>query len=179
MPLLILDRDGVINLDSREFVKSTAEWEALPGSMEAIGILSRAGIPVSVASNQSGIGRGLFSRSALYSMHRKMRRLAARNGGRIERIVFCPHVPEDACTCRKPLPRMVQDLISAHGVVAGQVVAVGDSLRDIDAATSAGARPVLVLTGNGKATQAALQMRGQSVATFDNLLAFAKSVVDE
>ena len=176
--LVILDRDGVINRDSSAFVKSAAEWLPLPGSMQAIGILTRAGIPVSVASNQSGIGRGLFSRGVLYSMHRKMRRLAAEQGGRIERIVICPHHPSDGCGCRKPLPGMLVRLMSAHGVSPGQVMVVGDSLRDIDAATAAGAQPTLVLTGNGLATRAALQERGQDVATFDDLLDFAKSVDD-
>lgn len=177
--LVILDRDGVINRDSSAFVKSAAEWNALPGSMQAIGMLTRAGIPVSVASNQSGIGRGLFSRSVLYSMHRKMRRLAAEQGGRIERIAVCPHRPNDDCECRKPLPGMLNKLMSGHGVSPAQVVVVGDSLRDIDAATAAGAQPVLVLTGNGLATRAALQGRAQDVATFNDLLDFAKSVDDD
>lgn len=173
-PLVILDRDGVINRDSPAFVKSAAEWQPLPGSLEALGLLTRSGYAVWIASNQSGIGRGLFSRDALYSMHRKLRRLAAAEGGVIERIVYCPHRPDEGCDCRKPAPGMLLSIADAVGVNLADVPVVGDSLRDIDAAEAAGAKPVLVLTGNGRSTSAALEKAGRHVETHDNLLAFAR-----
>ncbi len=175
--LLILDRDGVINRDSNAFVKSAAEWQPLPGSMEAIGLLTRAGMKVSVASNQSGIGRGLFNRDALYAMHRKMRRIADMHGGVIERIVFCPHRPDEGCECRKPQPGMLQQLLNAYSMRPTEAVLVGDSARDIDAAVSAGVKPVLVLTGNGPSAQAELARRDIEVETWPDLLAYAEQLV--
>ncbi len=175
-PLVILDRDGVINRDSSEFVKSAAEWQPLPGSLEALGLLTRSGHAVWIASNQSGIGRGLFSRQALYAMHRKLRRLAASEGGAIERIVYCPHRPEDGCDCRKPKPGLLSRIAAATGASLAGVPVVGDSLRDIEAAEAAGAKPVLVLTGNGRATALALEKAGRHVETYENLLAFARDL---
>lgn len=175
--LVILDRDGVINRDSPDFVRSAAEWLPLPGSLEALGMLTRAGYTVCVASNQSGIGRGLFTRETLYGMHRKLRRLAATHGGRVERIAICPHRPEDGCACRKPAPGLLDELAAAFGVGLDGVPVVGDSERDIDAAEAAGATPVLVLTGNGQRTRAALARQGRRVATYENLLAFASRLV--
>tara|TARA_R110002111_G_scaffold4961_1_gene25853 strand:+ start:100 stop:648 length:549 start_codon:yes stop_codon:yes gene_type:complete len=177
--LVILDRDGVINRDSKEFVKTVAEWQPLPGSVEAIGVLTRAGIPVAVASNQSGIGRGLLSRKTLYAMHSKLRKLAAGFGGEIGRILYCPHLPEAGCDCRKPAPGMINALIREHGVAPDDVIVVGDSVRDLDAALAAGARPALVLTGNGLRSQQELRERNQTVQTFDNLLDFANSLMME
>lgn len=174
--LVILDRDGVINRDSTAFVKSAAEWQPLPGSLEAIGILTRANIPVAIASNQSGIGRGLFTRRALYAMHRKMRRLAREQGGEIDRILYCPHRPDEGCSCRKPAPAMINKLLALYGLAGQDVLVVGDSVRDLDAAVSAGARPVLVLTGNGLRSVDELRERNATVETFDDLLAFANSV---
>ncbi|MEQ8208069.1 MAG: D-glycero-beta-D-manno-heptose 1,7-bisphosphate 7-phosphatase [Woeseia sp.] len=174
--LVILDRDGVINRDSKSFVKSVAEWQPLPGSLEAIGMLTRAGIPVAVASNQSGIGRGLFSRDTLYAMHRKLRRLAREHGGEIGRILYCPHLPDAGCDCRKPAPGMINNLVSLYGVEQQRVIVVGDSVRDLDAAAAAGAEPVLVLTGNGSRSAIELHDRQQKVSAFDDLLAFAKYV---
>jgi len=176
--LVILDRDGVINRDSDEYVKHPGEWTPLPGSLEALGLLTRAGFTTCVASNQSGIGRGLFGRDALYAMHRKLRRLAARHGGRIDRIVFCPHRPEFGCDCRKPAPGLLLRLSRLYGEPLDDVPVVGDSLRDLDAAVAAGAKPVLVLTGNGRATQTALEKAGRSVETYADLLAFAKAVTN-
>lgn len=174
--LVILDRDGVINRDSDEYVKHPDEWEALPGSLEALGLLTAAGFTVCIASNQSGIGRGLFGRDALYAMHRKLRRQAAKHGGRIDSIVFCPHHPEFGCACRKPAPGLLLRLARLYGEPLAGVPVVGDSLRDLDAAVAAGAKPVLVLTGNGPATQQALEKAGRSVETYDDLLAFAKAL---
>lgn len=177
--LVILDRDGVINKESREFVKSPAEWRPLAGSMEALGVLNRAGYTIAIATNQSGLGRGLFPRSALYAMHRKLRRLAGQHGAVIDRIVFCPHRPEDGCDCRKPRPGLLDRLARYYGHTLAGVPVVGDSLRDLDAAAAAGAHPVLVLTGNGAKTAAALEKSGRSVETYENLLAFAESLAHQ
>lgn len=174
--LVILDRDGVVNRDSADFVKSAAQWRPLPRSLEAIGLLTRAGYSVCIASNQSGLGRGLFERAALYSMHRKLRRLAARFGGQIERIAVCPHRPEDDCDCRKPRPGLLRRLAEHYGGTLTGVPVVGDSLRDIDAAEAAGARPVLVLTGNGERTRAALEKAARRVETYPDLYAFAAAL---
>jgi len=175
--LVILDRDGVINRDSADFVKSAAEWQPLPGSMAAIGLLSKAGYKVCVATNQSGLGRGLFSRQALYAMHRKLRRLAAAEGGRIDRIVICPHHPDAGCDCRKPQPGMLIRIARLLGVSLSGVPFVGDSMRDLETARAAGATPVLVLTGNGEKTAAELSARGETVVTYPSLLAFAEALV--
>lgn len=172
--LVILDRDGVINRESKAFVKSAAEWQPLPGSLEALGLLTRAGNTVCIATNQSGIGRGLFTRDALYGMHRKLRRLAAEHGGKIESIAFCPHRPEDRCECRKPAPGLLRELAAHFDVDLDGVPVVGDSLRDLDAAAAAGAVPVLVLTGNGRRTRELLAEQGRQVDTYDDLLAFAR-----
>jgi D-glycero-D-manno-heptose 1,7-bisphosphate phosphatase len=175
--LLILDRDGVINQDSPKFVKNTDEWLPIPGSIEAIAKLSRAGYTVAVASNQSGLARGLFDRKALRAMHRKLRRLVAAEGGHIDRIVVCPHGPDDGCRCRKPAPGLLQRLARYYGTSLDGVPAVGDSLRDLEAAVAAGATPILVRTGNGKAVASRLPKSLRSVSVFDNLAAVADTLL--
>lgn len=157
--LVILDRDGVINRDSDAFIKSPDEWEALPGSLEAIGMLSAAGFDVAVATNQSGIGRKLLDRPALEAIHDKMRREARAHGGDIGKIEYCPHHPDDQCDCRKPEPGLLLKLSRSYGVPLENVLIIGDSLRDIDAARAVGGRPILVLTGNGKKTASELGER--------------------
>lgn len=147
MKLIILDRDGTINADRDDYVKSAAEWEPLPGSLAAIARLNHAGWRVAVASNQSGIGRGLFDMAALNAMHCKMNKLLAEQGGRIDAVFFCPHEPQDNCSCRKPLPGLFEQIGQRYGVSLKGVPAVGDSLRDLTAAASAGCEPHLVLTG--------------------------------
>jgi D-glycero-D-manno-heptose 1,7-bisphosphate phosphatase len=171
--LLILDRDGVINRDSADFVKSAEEWLPLPGSIAAIASLSRAGYTVTVASNQSGLARGLFDRKALRAMHRKLRRLVAGQGGRVDRIVVCPHGPDSGCDCRKPQPGLLRRLARYYGVSLEGVPVVGDSLRDLRAAADAGATPILVRTGNGAKTARALPSTLQDIPVFDDLAAFA------
>ncbi|MCC2597408.1 D-glycero-beta-D-manno-heptose 1,7-bisphosphate 7-phosphatase [Pusillimonas sp. MFBS29] len=153
MKLAILDRDGVINQDSPAFVKSPDEWIALPGSVDAIARLSRAGWRVVIASNQSGIARGLFSMDTLNAIHAKLRREVVQAGGMVEAIFICPHGPDDGCTCRKPRPGMFLDIARRYDLpdLAG-VPAVGDSLRDLQAAAEAGCTPWLVMTGNGRKT---------------------------
>lgn len=150
MRLLILDRDGVINHDSDDFIKSPEEWHAIPGSLEAIARASRAGCRVVVASNQSGIGRGLFSMDTLNQIHQKMLREVAAVGGTIEAIFFCPHLPEDNCHCRKPSPGMYEEIGRRLRTSLENVPIVVDRLSDIKAARAVGAKPYLVLTGRGQ-----------------------------
>ena len=152
MKLIVLDRDGVINQDSDAFVKTPDEWVALPGSLQAIARLSQADWTVVVATNQSGLARGLFDMATLNAIHDKMRRELAAAGGNIDAIFFCPHGPDDHCLCRKPLPGMFHDIARRYDVPMHNVSAIGDSLRDLQASHAAGCLPILVLTGNGRKT---------------------------
>lgn len=167
--LVVLDRDGVINRDSRNFVKSADEWLPLPGAPAAVARLSQAGFTVAVATNQSGLARGLFDRRALTAMHRKLRRLVAREGGRVDRIVVCPHAPDDGCRCRKPEPGLLERLGRYYRTSMDGVPVVGDSLRDLQAAAAVGARPILVRTGNGRKTEAELPADLSGTDVFDDL----------
>lgn len=153
MKTAILDRDGVINYDSSEFVKSPDEWIALPGSLEAIARLNHAGWRVVIATNQSGLSRGLFDLDTLNAMHQKMRAQLAAVGGHIDAIFICPHGPDDHCSCRKPLPGLFLDIQQRYDLNLEHCVSVGDSLRDLQAAHAAGCHTTLVLTGNGTKTQ--------------------------
>ena len=171
--LVILDRDGVINQDSSEFVKSVDEWLPLAGSIDAIARLSAAGFTVAVASNQSGLARGLFDSAALLAMHQKLHDLVSAAGGRVDRIVMCPHGPDDACACRKPRPGLLLELGRHYGVPLADVPVIGDSLRDLQAAAAAGARPILVRTGNGAKTAEQLPPELDGVEVFDDLAAVA------
>lgn len=153
MKLIILDRDGVINVDSDEYVKHPDEWHPLPGSLEAIARLSRAGWKVVVASNQSGLARGYFDAAALNAMHLKCRELLRPLGGAIDAFFVCPHGPDDACTCRKPAPGMFKEIARRFDTTLENVPAVGDSLRDLKACAAAGCTPWLVQTGNGLKTR--------------------------
>ena len=155
MKLVILDRDGVINQDSDQFIKNTTEWKAIPGSLEAIAKLNQAGYRVVVASNQSGIGRGLLDMGALNAINDRMYRVLAQVGGRIDALFYCPHAAEANCDCRKPKPGMFIDIAQRFNVDLAGVPSVGDSLRDLQAAVTAGAQPMLVLTGKGAKTEAA------------------------
>lgn len=177
--LIVLDRDGVINHDSDAFIKSPAEWRPIDGSLDAIALLNRHGFTVAVASNQSGLGRGLFDRKALDAIHRKMRRAAQRAGGRIDRIVCCPHHPDDRCDCRKPAPGLLHRLAEHYGIGLDGVPVVGDAERDLAAAVAAGARPILVLTGKGRATRDAMARRGEPVEAYADLCAAARALVAE
>ena len=153
--LVILDRDGVINVDSDAFIKTPDEWIPIPGSLEAIARLNQAGYRVAVASNQSGIGRGLFDMATLNAMHEKMHRAAALVGGRIDAVFFCPHTAEDQCECRKPKPGMLQMIIDRFEIDPAATPVVGDALRDLQAGAALGFPTHLVLTGKGKKTLAA------------------------
>lgn len=154
MKLVILDRDGVVNYDSKQFIKSPAEWRPIPGSIDAIAKLSQAGYRVIIATNQSGIGRGLFDMDTLNAIHEKMHRAVQQAGGRIDAIFYCPHPIEDDCKCRKPKTGMFERIAGCFNVDLIGTPSVGDSLRDLQAAAAVGARPLLVLTGKGTQTQA-------------------------
>ncbi len=150
MKLVILDRDGVINFDSPNYIKSPAEWKAIPGSPEAIARLNQAGYRVVVATNQSGVGRALFDMDTLNAIHKTV----AAAGGRIDAVFFCPHPADSSCDCRKPKPGMFERIAACYNIDLTSVPAVGDSLRDLQAAATAGALPMLVLTGKGEKTLA-------------------------
>lgn len=152
MKLIILDRDGVINHESTEFVKSAEEWIALPGSIEAIAKLFHAGYKVVVATNQSGLGRGLFDIHALHAMHKKLQLELQPLGANIDAFFICPHHPDEDCDCRKPKPGLFNEIKRRYGIEPHGIYAVGDSLRDLQASSAAGFTPWLVLTGNGEKT---------------------------
>ena len=150
--LIILDRDGVINRDSEQFIKSPDEWRPIPGSLEAIARLNHAGFRVVVATNQSGIGRGLFEMATLNAIHEKMHKALALVGGRIDALFYCPHTGDAQCECRKPNTGMLKEIGVRFGVDLEGVPCIGDSLRDLAAAEAVGAQPILVLTGKGEKT---------------------------
>jgi D-glycero-D-manno-heptose 1,7-bisphosphate phosphatase len=177
--LVVLDRDGVINHESDAFIKSPSEWLPLDGSLEAIALLSQRGFTVAVASNQSGIGRKLMPRAALHAIHRKMRRAVRIAGGAVDRIVYCPHLPDDRCDCRKPAPGLLESLGRHYGISMQGVPVIGDSERDLAAARAVAARPILVLTGNGRKTLAELAEAGRAVESYEDLLAAATALVRE
>ena len=155
MKLVVLDRDGVINADSDQYIKSPEEWTPIPGSLEAIARLTQAGFRVVVATNQSGLGQGLFDMATLNAIHNKMHKAVNQLGGRIDAVFFCPHAQDAGCSCRKPQPGMLLEIAERFKLVLAGVPAIGDSLRDLQAASAAGARPLLVLTGKGRQTVAA------------------------
>jgi len=152
--LVILDRDGVINQDSPDFIKSPDEWIPLPGALEAIARINQAGYRVVVASNQSGLGRGLFDAATLNAIHAKLKAQLAKAGGAIDAIFVCPHAPDAGCDCRKPLPGLYREIARRFELDLQGVPSVGDSARDLEAAAAAGCTPWLVLTGNGPKTLA-------------------------
>jgi D-glycero-D-manno-heptose 1,7-bisphosphate phosphatase len=172
---VILDRDGTINHDSDQYIKSPEEWKPIKGSMEAIARLTQAGYRIVVATNQSGIARGLFDMTTLNAIHNAMHRAAAQAGGRIDAIFFCPHAADSDCECRKPRPGMLLEIARRFNVPLEEAYMVGDAVRDMQAAAAAGARPVLVLTGKGRKTQAAGDLP-QGTLVFDDLAAFAEHI---
>jgi len=176
MKLVILDRDGVINFDSDAYIKNADEWRAIPGSVEAIARLNHAGYRVVVASNQSGIGRGLFDMGALNAINDKMYRALAQVGGRIDALFYCPHAAEADCDCRKPKPGMFLDIAQRFNVNLAGVPSVGDSLRDLQAAAAAGAQPILVLTGKGAKTRSAGDLP-ENTMLFANLAEAVRHIV--
>ena len=150
MKVVILDRDGTINYDSDEYIKSPEEWRALPGALEAISRLNHAGYHVVIATNQSGLGRGLMDVAAVNAIHKRMIKQLAAVGGRVDAIFYCPHAPTDACTCRKPMPGLLEQIGERFGLDLQGVPFVGDTLNDMKAAEAAGCAPHLVFTGKSE-----------------------------
>ena len=175
MKLVILDRDGTINEDSDQYIKSPEEWRPIKGSLEAIARLTQADYRIVVATNQSGIARGLFDTRTLFAIHDTLLRALAQHGGRIDAFFFCPHAPEAGCACRKPQPGMLLEVARRFNVPLDQAYMVGDTLRDLQAAAAAGARPVLVLTGNGARAREAGDLPSWT-RVFPDLAAFAAHI---
>ncbi len=177
--LIVLDRDGVINQDSDAFVKSLSEFIPLPGSIEAIARLSQAGFFIAVATNQSGLARGLFSEDDLFAMHQQLLDWVQAAGGKISMIAFCPHGPDSECDCRKPKPGLLAAISSELNVLPLDTVVVGDHYRDLESAWALGAQAVLVLTGKGEVTLACHPELKEKIVVCANLAAFAELVLKE
>ena len=175
---VILDRDGVLNYEAPDsgYVREPEEFLWLPGSLEALASLTRAGVYLTVATNQSGVGRGLMSLAQLTAVHDRMLAEAAGSGAALEAVLFCPHAPGDRCSCRKPEPGLIHEAINRSGIAAADSLVVGDAERDLEAASRAGVRSVLVRTGKGRKTEAAL--RGTEVRVYDDLSQLAHELVD-
>nr|WP_179119781.1 D-glycero-beta-D-manno-heptose 1,7-bisphosphate 7-phosphatase [Pseudomonas fluorescens] len=176
LKLLILDRDGVINYDSDAYIKSVEEWIPLPGSIEAIAQLSKAGWTVAIATNQSGIARGYYDIATLEAMHARLRALVAEQGGEVGLVIYCPHGPDEGCDCRKPKPGMLKIIAEHYKVPLAGIWFVGDSLGDLEAAKAVDSQPVLVKTGKGEKTQAKNLPVGTLI--FDDLAAVAAELIN-
>jgi D-glycero-D-manno-heptose 1,7-bisphosphate phosphatase len=174
--LVILDRDGVINHDSDQYIKSPAEWRPITGSIEAIARLHQGGWRIAVATNQSGIGRGLFDMATLNAINDKMMEMVFRQGGRIDALFFCPHTAAEGCGCRKPRTGMLEEIAARFHIELKGVPLVGDSLKDLQAADAVGAQPILVLTGKGPRTRDEGRMPRRT-QVFDNLADAARHIV--
>lgn len=153
MPILLLDRDGVINEDSDDYIRSLADWHPVPGSIEAIAELSRAGYRIAVATNQSGLSRGYFGLDELEEIHQHMCALVEERGGRIDGVFYCPHMPDEGCSCRKPAIGLLQAIEEEMGETLTGAPFIGDSLKDLQAAQAYGCKPMLVTTGKGSDTR--------------------------
>jgi D-glycero-D-manno-heptose 1,7-bisphosphate phosphatase len=181
--LVILDRDGVINKESDDFIKSLDEWHPLPGSIEAIARLSKHGFTVTVATNQSGLGRGLFTLDDLEAMHQRLREMVESAGGHIAGIFYCPHTPTDLCDCRKPKSGLIEAIEREFNISARGAWAIGDSLRDLEAGIAKGCVPILVRTGKGKMTEQKLtdanvnKTLWHNLQIFDDLAAAASALI--
>ncbi len=174
---VLLDRDGVINYDSDDYIKSSEEWTPIPGSLEAIALLNVHQYKVAVISNQSGLGRGLYDETTLTDIHNKMHRLTQQLGGKIDAVYYCPHTPSDHCLCRKPKPGLLNNFATEKNIDLSSVYFIGDKLSDIQAAEAAGAIPMLVKTGKGQKT---LNNHPEiKHPTFENLYDAAKFIVSE
>ena len=177
-PIVILDRDGVINEESADYVKAVSEWRPIAGSLDAVAKLNHAGFRVVIATNQSGVGRSLFSYETLNQIHEHMTRELSAHGGFVDAVFFCTCLPSENCSCRKPSPGMLHDIVARTRCDLNSAVMIGDSLRDIEAARSAGVKPILVRTGNGQATEAELPQAWQ-VAVFDDLASAVEHITRE
>lgn len=183
MPLIVLDRDGVINEESDAYIRSLDQWQPIPGSIEAIAALSRAGYTVAVATNQSGLGRGFFGLDELEAIHTALCRRVEELGGTIAGIFYCPHLPDEGCRCRKPGTGLLDAMAAELGLSPRGAFFIGDSLKDLQAARTYGCRPVLVKTGKGAATLAALLsgdaqlINAASIPVYDDLAAAAREIL--
>jgi D-glycero-D-manno-heptose 1,7-bisphosphate phosphatase len=173
---VILDRDGVLNREAHGagYILEPAEFVWVPGALEALAMLRRAGLYLSVATNQSGVGRGLMSLAQLEAVHERMRTEAAQNGAALDAVLFCPHAPDDRCACRKPEPGLIREAIARSGIAAADSIVVGDDQRDLEAAARAGVRAALVRTGKGRKTEA---LNGTKVPTYDDLPELARALL--
>ena len=174
---VILDRDGVLNREDEGggYVREPSQFQWLPGALEGLALLKRAGLCVSVVTNQSGVGRGHMSLEQLQAVHGRMQAEASARGGALDAVLFCPHAPEERCLCRKPAPGLIREAISRCGVAEGECLVVGDDQRDLEAARRAGVAAALVRTGKGRRTEELL--RGEPVATYDDLPQLAHAVI--
>ncbi len=179
MKIIILDRDGVINYDSEKYIKNPDEWEAIPDSLEAIANITQLGYKIIICTNQSGIGRGLFTIRDLNAIHEKMYKAIEYAGGQIAAIFFCPHTNDDNCNCRKPKPGLLNDIKERFNIDnMANVMLVGDSLRDLEAIYNAGGIPVLVKTGNGKKTLNKDNIPSGTLV-FENLLEVSEYLINK
>jgi len=176
MKLIVLDRDGVINFDSAHYIKNPNEWVAIPGSLEAIALLNQNGYRVAVATNQSGISRGIYDVATLNAIHDKMFQALSKLGGRIDALFYCPHANEDQCQCRKPKPGMMREIGQRFGVDMKGVPVVGDALRDLQAGDAIGMQSILVRTGKGEETMAAGGLPANTLI-FDDLAAAVQHLI--
>lgn len=178
---VLLDRDGVINFDSPDYILSPDQWLPIPGSLEAIAALTAAGIPIAIVSNQSALGRGMFDAETMRAVHDRMIDAIEAAGGRIAHTAYCPHAPEDGCDCRKPKPGLLVEALAALGVDAGDALMIGDSIRDVEAAVAVGVRPMLVQSGYGDAATilAKAQRLAPDIHAYDNLAAAVDALLQE
>jgi len=174
MNFIMLDRDGIINYDSKKYIKSPEEWLPIPGSFEAIALLTKAGYKLGVASNQSGIARGLYSETTLAKIHQKMMQGIVESGGQLDKIVYCPHMPDFGCECRKPKPGMLYEIANFFNSVPAGNYFIGDRKTDIIAAKACGAIPLLVNSQMTKVEDNYLN----DVLCFDSLLEVAKHIIN-
>lgn len=174
---VILDRDGVLNYEARDhgYVREPEEFVWLPGALEALAALRQAGVHLSVATNQSGVGRGLMTLAQLEAVHERMRSEASRNNAMLDAVLFCPHAPDDQCTCRKPAPGLIHAALATAGIAANESLVVGDDHRDLEAAARAGVQAALVRTGKGLRTESSLH--GARVPTYDDLPQLARAIL--
>jgi D-glycero-D-manno-heptose 1,7-bisphosphate phosphatase len=174
---VILDRDGVLNHEAPDgsYVREPAEFCWLPGALEGLALLRGAGVRLSVTTNQAGVGRGLMSLQQLAAVHERMQTEAAAHGGALDAVLYCPHAPEEQCSCRKPAPGLIQAAVERSGIAASDSVVVGDDRRDLEAAERAGVKAVLVRTGKGRRTEALLG--NAAVPAYDDLPALARAIL--
>jgi len=173
---VILDRDGVLNREAPRagYIRDPREFEWLPGALEGLAALRRAGVRISIATNQSGVGRGLMTAAELEAVHARMLAEAAASGGALDAVFVCPHAPEAGCGCRKPAPGLIDAALASGGVSAAETLAVGDDERDLEAAARAGIAAALVRTGKGRETE--MRLCGARVPTYDDLRALAQAI---